>query len=449
MSLSAAAIARQLSELENTLGPAAGTKPARFLLAYSGGLDSSVLLDLLARSGDHIRSRLLAVHIDHQLHSDSAIWAEHCRSVAADAGVDFTTVTLFVDQTSGKGPEAAAREARYEALAGFMADGDFMLTAQHQDDQAETLLLNLLRGSGPEGLAAMPGARPFHGGWLIRPLLGHSREELEEYARDHGVAWSEDPSNASNAFDRNFLRNEVLPLLQSRWPHAAKRFARSAELAGEAAVLTGELAEQDLLRLGGNAARLPIDELLGLSEARRNNLIRHALRQLELPPPAGRSLNAIEAELLCARDDAEPRLCWPGAEARRYRNTLYLMAPFRAANFVDGSELGSTGIELGPGFGSLSVQSRAARGLATPLAERGLRLQHRVGGEEIKPVGQTHTRKLKKLLQEAAVLPWMRDQLPLIYAGEDLVAVADLWLAADAVAENGLEICWESRPELY
>ena len=201
--------------------------------------------------------------------------------------------------------------------------------------------------------------------------------------------------------------------------------------------------------MGAVSTRLPVSALLALSPSRQRNLLRRAIRTSGLPAPAASHLQAILEELLPAREDAEPLVNWPGAEARRYRDTLYLLPAAAVASFESGKELSGKGVRIGPGLGELSLVAGQGPGLSEATVAAGLGLRQREGGEEIRPVGQTHTRKLKKLLQEEGVVPWLRDQLPLVYSGDTLVAVADLWMADDAAAENGLQIHWRARPQLY
>ena len=444
MNCNAEAFLHQLAELERH-----AASSDRLVIALSGGLDSTVLAHLLATTRSQHGKSLLAVHVDHRLHPDSASWAAQCQALAAEFEIDFACEVVSVDVDAGQGTEAAARDARYTALRKHLADGDWLLSAHHQDDQAETLLLNLLRGSGPAGVAAMQSVRKIGDSWLVRPLLGVSRDELADYASSENLSWITDPSNDDCSFDRNFLRNEVMPVLASRWPHAGSSLARSAELARDSANLLMELADLDYTSIGGEDNRLPVSALSTLSTSRQKNLLRRVAQLVRLPSPAAAHLQLIVEQLLPAREDAEPLVSWPGAEARRYRDTLYLLPASVAADFECGQTLNTAAVAIGPGLGELSLVEDGGRGLSRDAVARGLTLHRRKGGEEIKPVGQTHTRKLKKLLQEEGIVPWQRDLLPLVYCGEDLVAVADLWIAADIVAENGLAIRWESRPELY
>ncbi|MBT8087685.1 MAG: tRNA lysidine(34) synthetase TilS [Gammaproteobacteria bacterium] len=438
MTLNESYLSSKLAELEAVAGP-----PARYLVAFSGGLDSTVLLHALAGRPVPV----IAIHIDHGLQPDAAAWDRHCQQVAADAGVDYRCLEVEVALDSGKGPEAAAREARYRALQAEMAAGDWLFSAHHREDQAETLLLNLIRGSGPAGIAGIGELRRFAPGWLVRPLLDIERVSLLDYAEANGLAWVDDPSNYDRRFDRNFLRHEVMPALRSRWPDIAARLNRSARHAGEAAQLLKELAAIDLDTLGASPGRLPLDGMSKLSPARQKNLLRYALRQLGLPTPGEMQINRILDEVIPARDDAQPLVDWTGGEVRRYRGALYL-GPQTPDSLPESVSTRGSPVSLGAGLGTLVFEPGVERGLSKRLVEQGLRLAFRRGGEEIKPFGHGHTRKLKKLLQDEGVVPWMRERLPLLYAGDELVAVGDLWLAADAVAEPGVGVRWIDRPAL-
>ena len=444
MSFNTEVLLQRLAELEKLAPP-----PKRYVVALSGGLDSMVLVHALSTSRQEHGKSLAVVHIDHQLHPESTDWANHCKAFAAESDIEFLTDVVKVDVDSGKGPEAAARDARYATMRQYVAASDWLLSAHHQDDQAETLLLNLLRGSGPAGVAAMRSIREFGDAWLARPLLDVSRDALATYAANEALNWIDDPSNHEREFDRNFLRGDVLPLLQTRWPHAHEKLARSAALARDAASLLSDLADLDIESMGDNSNRLPVAVLLALSPSRQRNLLRRAIQKAGLPAPAASHLQEILLKLLPAREDAEPLVNWPGAEARRYRDTLYLLPAAVVANFESGHVLGREGVSIGPGLGELTLVSGDGPGLSEAAVAAGLCVRQRQGGEEIKLAGQSHTRKLKKLLQEEGVVPWLRDQLPLVFCGDDLVAVADLWIADSAAAENGLQILWRGRPQLY
>jgi tRNA(Ile)-lysidine synthase len=225
---------------------------------------------------------------------------------------------------------------------------------------------------------------------------------------------------------------------------------RSSRIAGDAATLLDELAAIDAATLGDRPDRLQIDKLRALPTARQRNVLRYVIRQLDLATPSESHVQKVIDEVVAAREDAEPLVCWNGVQVRRYRNSLYLLAadpldsPGDQGVIVDGNRM-----ELEHGLGILRLESDAAEGLSRDVVERGLELRYRRGGEKFRPCGQAHTKKLKKLLQEASVVPWMRDRIPLIYADGELVAVADLWLADGAASKPGIAVRWENRPAIH
>jgi len=445
VTFSLASLLERLDELES-----GANRPARYIVALSGGLDSCVLASALAATRDRHGKSLLAVHVDHQLHPDSAEWSDHCRQLAADFGIDFMVEKVDVDTGSGSGLEAAARDARYKVLARHVQHDDWLLSAHHRDDQAETLLLNLMRGSGPAGLRGIGAINPFADGWLVRPLIDVSRAALQAYAVEANIDWLEDPANENRRFDRNYLRHAVLPLLEERWPDVTRRLARSAELAGEAAALLEDLAEHDLRAVGDRPGRIEISGLERLSEQRKRNLLRHAVRRSGLPAPSAAQLCSVLEQLIPAKQDAQPLVAWPGAEVRRYRDILYILPASASEQPVDdGQVLGDTPLQLPQGLGTLSLSPGVELGLDEAVIEQGLTVHYRRGGEKFQPAGQVHTRKLKKLLQDEGVVPWMRERLPLVYAAGRLVAVADLWIASDAASEPGTAIRWRDKPVLH
>ena len=257
----------------------------RYWVAYSGGCDSTVLLHALAALRDQLPVELHALHVNHNLHEAAPTWAAHCRAVCETLAIPLTEVNVDARAAKGESPEAAARAARYCIFTDVLKAGDGLLLAHHRDDQAETLLLQLLRGSGPRGLAAMPAHRPQGAGWLGRPLLSFSRQELCRYAEAEKLQWIDDPSNFDTDFDRNFLRQRVLPLLQERWPAAATTLGRAAEHQAEAAELLHQLAEEDWqLTAGPQADTLQIDSLLRLTPDRQRNVLRYWINSVNTLP---------------------------------------------------------------------------------------------------------------------------------------------------------------------
>jgi tRNA(Ile)-lysidine synthase len=280
-------------------------------------------------------------------------------------------------------------------------------------------------------------------------MLNVEHNAIRRYARQADLGWSEDPTNAECRFDRNYLRHDVMPAMRDRWPDIAKRLQRSAVHASDAAELLSELAALDLARLDPqDPGRLPIDRLSELSASRQRNLIRFALRRLGLSTPTTAQLQLVISELVLARVDAQPQVRWPGTRVRRYRNGLYLL-PENAAPTMNTGHFRKHTFDLGPGLGQLGLASGASAGLSEVLVANGLYVRVRSGGEEFRPIGQQHTRKLKNLLQEEGVVPWMRNRLPLVYSGERLVAVGDLWVAATAASQPGVALRWDDRPALH
>ncbi|MDX1500321.1 MAG: tRNA lysidine(34) synthetase TilS [Woeseiaceae bacterium] len=441
MSFDAASLAAILDDIRTAAGP-----PVRYVVGFSGGLDSTVLLHGLVRTGPSVP--VVAVHVDHGLQPAAGQWARHCADFAAGLGVDFELRRVTVDTAAGQGPEAAAREARYAAFRKILDPGDWLLTGHHGDDQAETVLLNLMRASGPTGLGGIRRCRRFAAGRLVRPLIDATRADLEAYAARHALEFVDDPSNRDTELDRNYLRHEILPRLDARWPGAADRIRQSAALARAAAYLLAELAAVDRGAPGERPDRLELGGLLSLPAARQANVLRHACADLGLPPPGRIHLEQMLTELVAARAAAAPLVAWPGACARRYRDRLYLLSAPDDAPLPDAIPVTAGRVALPADLGVLEFVPGADEGLAAGLAEAGLVIRFRRGGERIKTGKQRVTKTLKNLLQEAGVVPWMRDRLPLVYSGERLVAVADLWVAADAAARPGIAIRWANRPPI-
>ena len=296
------------------------------LVAYSGGPDSTALLlamhELLEESG---RERLRAAHVNHGLHGESGNWVDHCKARAHALGVPLACREVEV-QADGRGVEAAARRARYEALEALMQPGECLLTAHHQDDQWETLMLRMLRGSGIAGLAGIREKRRLGRGWLLRPLLDVPGEELRNWLDDRGETWIEDPSNHETGFDRSFLRNEVQPLLRGRWPGAGATAGRLARLAAETRELLRGLAERDGRGIA-RADHIECEGLLRLSPPRRANLVRERLSALGIAAPSEARLNAALDMLLNAAPDRHPEARWGGVRLTRRRGRIYISPP--------------------------------------------------------------------------------------------------------------------------
>ena len=441
MAFDAERLAATLSEIDGQW------RQAQLCVALSGGMDSTVLLhamSALARDGG---VALRALHVDHGLEPASAAWAEHCRRLCGAYHVPLEMKALALTPPPGASLEATAREARYAVLAQNLAPEEWLLTAHHRDDQLETVLIQLLRGAGVAGLAAMPRRARLGAGWHVRPLLDVDRDCLARYAAAHALAWIEDPTNLAERFDRGWLRSRVLPAIRARWPAAAATVARSASHLAQASRVLSELAESDA-RDVLDSGRLSISALARLSQDRQINLLRWWLRREGLRPPAAVRLSSALPSLFTPRQDAQPTLRWEGGELRRYRGRLYALAFLPAqppAAEVDAGDF----LDLGPGLGRFGLLAGDEGGLP-PAARAAIRF--RGGGESLKPHPARPRKRLKDLCQEAGIVPWMRDCLPLVYVADRLAAVGDLWLDADLAVPPGqpsLKPVWSGRPQLF
>ncbi|MGJ4804905.1 tRNA lysidine(34) synthetase TilS [Luteimonas sp. SDU82] len=403
------------------------------LLGYSGGLDSTVLLHLLAADGDLRRRGLRAVHVHHGLHPEADAWARHCTHACRDLDVHLDVVRVRVARDSGHGLEAAARAARHAAFAGALADDAILALAHHRDDQAETFLLRALRASGTDGLAAMRAWRRFGPGWMWRPLLELPRAALLAHAQRHGLRWIEDPSNAGDAHDRNFLRHRVMPLLQARWPQADAAFARAAELQREAAALLDEGDAQALATVRTVDPRcLHVAPLAALPAPRRARVLRRWIGETGLPPLPSCAMAAL-APLLAEGPDVRAEFAWHGATIRRWRALLHAGTQPPPADAMpqdwDGrAPLRWNGGELvlTPAMGPRETCDVSAEADAPAFVVR-----PRQGGERITLPGRRHSHALKHVLQDLGVPPWCRTRLPLLFDRQGaLLAAGDVALSA-------------------
>ncbi|NJN45498.1 MAG: tRNA lysidine(34) synthetase TilS [Candidatus Competibacteraceae bacterium] len=407
-------------------------------MGYSGGVDSHVLLHLLATRRRRLGYReLVAIYVDHGLNSASAQWGIHCQSSCQALGVLFKTVQINARADLGDSPEAAARHARYAAFAELLNENDALLTGHHQDDQAETLLIQLFRGAGPAGLAAMPVSARLGRGWLWRPLLQAERTEILSYAHAHDLRWISDVSNADQSLDRNYLRHTLLPQIKQRWPAVIRTLARSARLCAESIPLLNTLADEDLSVVSdAQADYLNITALRNLDEARQRNLLKRWFQHLGLPPPSAIHLQHILHDAIAVYRDRQPLIDWPGCEVRRYRDQLYAMKPLLSYDPQQTIVLSPAQSEwLMPAIGTVRGWFAQGQGLSlTKLANAPLTLRLRQGGERLRPVGREQSQTLKKLFQNIDMPPWERDRLPLLCVDDRLAAVVGVWVAADFAA---------------
>ena len=418
-------------------------------LGLSGGLDSMVLLELLsqARQLSGIPP-LHAIHVHHGLHPEADAWAAHCQRACDARGVPLTVVRVQVGQ--GASIEEAARDARYAAFAEVLAPGAELLLAHHRDDQLETLMFRLMRGTGVRGLSGMPARRALGAGWLSRPLLDWRRSELEAWARQQELDWIEDPANADERFARTALRHRILPGLRHEWPQLDRSLLRLAEHASEAGALLDELAQDDLQLVAEPSAdpwlagwpSLLLAPLLSLSAARQRNLLRCWLRQQAVRMPDHRQLLEVQQQL-AAGPDAQPQLKLDGFVLYRSSDRLWLVPAHWLPARSEQSLLPLHGALALAGNGTLDCRPGAG-GLRDPGAG-GWQVRYRQGGEQIKLAGRP-TQSVKQLLQEAQIPAWLRPSVPLLYSGGELVSVAGRWNAERALVEgagSGFTVSWK------
>jgi tRNA(Ile)-lysidine synthase len=398
-------------------------------IAYSGGLDSQVLLSLCHQLRAETKNHFRVLHINHGISANATSWADHCRKTCASYGMDYIERSIQLDLQAGDSLEAVARAKRYAVFAEYLKEGDMLLTAHHQDDQAETVLLQLLRGSGMKGLAAMPAIKSFACGYHARPLLTFSRADIFAYATEKNLRWVDDESNDDTRLTRNFIRHEILSRLTSRWPSASAAISRSAAHCAESQTLL-EHFSQNLQCAGSREHTLSVAKLLALNPLQQKLVLRSWIQQLNFPLPDTRKMNTILRDVLPAACDRQPKVEWGGVMLRRYRDDLYLL-PVRAEIDTQAEYAWNLQTELElPQWGVLKV---CGSGLRSDI--KNVTVRFRQGGEVLELPGRgRHT--LKNLFQEWGVPPWERACLPLIYAKEKLIAIPGYFLHADYAEEE-------------
>ncbi len=420
----------------------------RFLVAYSGGLDSHVLLhSLAALFPQQTHERLYAIHINHGWNPKAEEWGDHCQKICQQLNIPCQIIKIDAQAKNGESAEAYAREARYAAFAKALSPGDYLLTAHHQDDQAETLLLQLLRGAGVKGLASMPVIGPFARGHHLRPLLEFSRAQLEAYAERHQLQWIEDESNMDLRFDRNYIRQQLMPVIKQRWPAANKTIARAAEHCAQASELLDILAAEDFKSLpGGRPNTLSMKSLLHLSDNRRSNVLRYWFHQQGLAMPTKAQMLQIEKDVLHCSIDADPVVKWGDAEIRYYQDDLYVFKTAAAKKIPTTPLLWDLQQPLAiPDIGILSAIQKQGAGIrCNALINAQITVRFRAGGERFHPVGRQGSHPLKKLLQEWHIPTWERDYVPLIYCNDELIAVVGYAIGAAWIAQED-ELGWDVR----
>lgn len=418
-------------------------------VAFSGGLDSHVLLHRLVALRDELPPIAAAIHVHHNLSPNADSWATHCKKVCNQ--LDIPCEISPVEVTEGEGLEDSARRARYAALKSYLQQNDAVLLAQHQDDQAETFILQALRGGGPRGLAGMPAMAPLGDGYLVRPLLETSRAQILEYALQHDLHWIEDESNEDTRFDRNFIRREVMPGLKQRWPSAARTLARTATHTAGLVAIADELLTDELQDvIGSRPATLSVQKLKNLPFVRAALLIRAMCYQQQLPVPATSHIQELLDKQLQAGNDRQIHISWPGAEFRRYRDDLYIHSPLPPLIETPWRYEwdGKGELEVPELHGNLKLEPCDAHGISQQILEKGLTIKPRSGSERCQPAGDGHRRDLKTIYQKNEIPPWERERLPLIFAGDSLIAIADIVVCKQAQAaqdEIGYKVIWQKN----
>jgi len=404
----------------------------RLWVAFSGGVDSTALLACVTQAQEPVT----ALHINHGLQAQSASWESHCRQVAEELGAEFRAVSVAVDLSAAKGTEHAARDARYTTFEQVLGDNDLLLTAHQNEDQAETVLINLLRGAGPRGLAGIPELRSCGAGRIGRPLLDQRRERLAEYVAQRGLTALIDPANRQLDIPRSYLRHQILPRLKEHWPGAVTGISRSALLCAESDASIERHSKIVLQQLIDAEDRLSLDGLLEQPAAMQAAVVRSWIREQQLPTPQRRQLSQV-LQQLTARADAQVLVSWPGCEIRRFRSHLYALPPPLMIPSGWQAQWHGPELELPAKLGRLRWRD--------PSDGPILMVKFRTGGEQLKPLNSSHHRPLKHLFQEAHIPPWQRSRIPLLYYQGRLVSVGTLWRTSTfdrLLRGQGQQIIW-------
>jgi tRNA(Ile)-lysidine synthase len=433
--------------LEENLPPGA----AGLLVALSGGADSASLLTALVQPGGRLpRLAVRAVHVDHGLQSASVALRDASISLCQRLQIPLEVVCVEV-ATEGLSVEAAARASRYRAFAQQLHDRECLLTAHHAQDQAETLLLQLLRGAGLKGLSAMPMCRSFAKGWHVRPLLDVAQSDLRKFGQAHGVAAIEDPMNVDPRFDRSYLRLKVWPSIAQRWPGAAAALSRAAQHLAEAQQSLDSSTAATVERLTDGEA-LSVAGLRALTRIEQANVLRYWLAAAAIVVPSTARLAEALRQILNAEADHLPAIVWGGHALRRYQERLFVTPAVMPAvrEHEEWRVSSASRFALGAGLGALRLAPQSG-GLDPARLPEVLCVRRRRGGETLKIGARARTHTVQHLCQSTGVLPWMRDALPLVYAGDALIAVGDLWQDARwsvAAGAQGLGCMWDDAPNL-
>jgi tRNA(Ile)-lysidine synthase len=420
--------------------PSAGT----YWVGFSGGADSTALLFALLELKPALNAAIKAVHINHGLHAGSDAWQSHCEQVCAELGLSLVSKSVDVQRNSSSGLEAEARRMRYEIVEDLLEQGDLFLTAHHRDDQAETLLLNLVRGSGVDGLAGMPETRKLGKGLLARPLLEHSMRSLRHYLEERNLEWLEDPSNQDRSYDRNFVRHQLVPELERRWPGASGRLAKSAGLCREASSTLAMWADEILEKPHFHERILELSGL-NLQGTRIRLILRRWLHLNGAPPIPTRVLRELCEQ--SSQASMGNRVCveWQGWVIHLFQNRFWLQEASEITACPDIGWDHPGPLDLGSGIGSLEIHPSAR------LPMHGVRVRARKGGERILLTSSGKHKDVKDILREAGIPPWLRRSIPILQTTDNILAVGDMVINPDLsswLAEDQSSLLWRPSDPL-
>ena len=414
-------------------------QPVQYWVGFSGGADSTALLQALHECRDRLPATIHAVHFHHGLQDAAGDWMTHCRDFCRARDIPFRGVRLIIENRPRVSLEEAARDARYRAVADLLQAGELYLTAHQAQDQAETLFLNLMRGSGLEGLAGIPRLRNLGAGWVGRPLLDVERAELEAWLNERGIGWLEDASNTDVSFDRNYLRQELFPLLERRWPGVVRRLVRTARHARHSSGAMAHFIERqsgDTLR---DSVRLPVRSLHGMEPEVQALVLRHWLRRNEIPALPEKRIGEFLQQLNEAGSERRAEVRWDGWMIKRYREDLWLHRhqPQLACNETRWLHAGQ--VTLGPASGTLSLSNEDLR------PPYGWTVDSRRAGVRFRIATDAPGRTLKHCFQVAGVPPWLRAGVPVLYWDDEPVAIGDRLTSErlrDWLERHGVELTW-------
>lgn len=416
--------------------------PAKYWIGFSGGADSTALLQALHECRAQLVASIHAIHFHHGLQQAADEWQRRCRSFCTERDIPFMSVRLDIRRSRGTSPEEESRNSRYRAVAEVLGDSEMYLTAHHAEDQAETLFLNLMRGSGIEGLAGIPALRNLESGWVARPLLEWHRAELEQFLEQRGIGWLTDPSNEDIRFDRNYLRHDVFPLLDQRWPGLVRRLsrtARNARITASAMAMFIENQSGDLVR---DKLRMPLHKLLELDTEMQTLILRQWLRRHEVPALPEARLREFLNQLDTADIANQAEVQWEDWIIKRYKHDLWLhpnppFDPLTETDWQKGMEL-----DLGPDSGSLCLRGKAVD------IPAGWKVRARSSGDRIRLSPRGSSQKIKQYFQSALIPPWLRSGIPVLAWNDEPAALGD-WVIDHRLQawllEHELELEWRPR----